>query len=282
MKPRELFEANLAAIERAIARVCRDANVAGADAEDFASTVKLALLDDDCAILRRFEGRSSFATFITIVIRRLLVDQQRASGRWFASAEAQRRGDAAIALERLLRRDRRPLAEAIAIVRALHPSVRTEELEQIAAALPERTPRPRLVAIADEHEQRLAGSATAHERVDAIDRQRHAEAASRAVREAMQSMSAEDRVLLRLHFGRGATVADVARALGVAQRPLYRRLEALLGALRRALERAGVDRVSASRLIGADDELLHFDLDEGKNATMHPSMTNDEERSGEQ
>src|SRR5215212_8145573 len=89
--PRTLFEANLAVIERAIARVCLDAKLHGVEAEDFASSARLALLLDDCAILRKFEGRSSFATYITVVIRRLLTDQQRAGGRWFPSAEAQRR-----------------------------------------------------------------------------------------------------------------------------------------------------------------------------------------------
>jgi RNA polymerase sigma factor (sigma-70 family) len=281
MEPRELFEANLAVIERATARVCRDAGLHGADAEDFASSVKLALLLDDCAILRKFEGRSSFATYITIVIRRLLADQRRASGRWFASAEAQRRGEAAVALERLLWRDQRSLAESIAIVHALHPEVSTRALEEIARALPERAPRPRLVAIGDEDEERFAGPAAADERIDALDRERRAGQASRAVRDAMAAMSAEDRVVLRLRFGKGVTIADIARVLGVAQRPLYRRIEALLGTLRAALERAGIGYPSVADLIGAADERLQFDLDEGKNDATHPSLPDERERSGE-
>jgi DNA-directed RNA polymerase specialized sigma24 family protein len=68
----------------------------GADAEDFGSSVKLHLLENDCAILRKWEGRSSFATYITIVIRRLLVDQRRAGGRFYTSAAAHRGGDAAV------------------------------------------------------------------------------------------------------------------------------------------------------------------------------------------
>jgi DNA-directed RNA polymerase specialized sigma24 family protein len=86
MGPRELFEANLAVIERAIEVVCASASLRGADAEDFASSVKLSLLENDCAILRKWEGRSSFATYITIVIRRLLLNQLRVGSRFHPSA----------------------------------------------------------------------------------------------------------------------------------------------------------------------------------------------------
>lgn len=281
MGPRELFETNLAVIERAIVRVCLDANLHGPDAEDFASSVRLALLVDDCAVLRKFEGRSSFATFITIVIRRMLVDRQRAAGRWQASVEALRRGDAAVALERLIRRDRRPFDEAAAIVQALHPELTKPELEEIAVALPERMPLPRVVAIAADDEERLAGADAADDRVNALDRAHRAGLASRTVRETMQSMTAEDRMLLRLRYGKNATVADIARILGVEQRPLYRRIEALRDRLRAALERAGIDRAAASDLVGGSEEELQFGFEERENEIAQPSIS-EGRRSGEQ
>ena len=43
---------------------------------------------------------------------------------------------------------------------------------------------------------------------------------------------------------------SIARALGLEPRPLYRRVEALLVCLRRALEAAGIDAASAGALIG--------------------------------
>jgi hypothetical protein len=39
-----LFRASLGLIERVTARVCRNAHLADADAEDFASTVRVALM----------------------------------------------------------------------------------------------------------------------------------------------------------------------------------------------------------------------------------------------
>jgi hypothetical protein len=67
MHPPQLFEANLDVIERAIAQVARRVRLRGADAEDFASSARVALLADDCAVLRKFEGRSSFASYVAIV-----------------------------------------------------------------------------------------------------------------------------------------------------------------------------------------------------------------------
>jgi RNA polymerase sigma factor (sigma-70 family) len=272
MTPRELFEANLAVIERAIARVCRDSSLQGADAEDFASSAKLALLANDHAILRKYEGRSSLATYITIVVRRLLVDQRRAEGRWYASAEAQRRGEEAVALERMMRRDHRSLEEAVAIAGAEHPDLTSQQLREMAAALPDRAPRTRMVPLAEGDEERFPGRSAADDLVGALDLRDRTDRASRVVRTTLASMTTEDRVVLRLRFGKGATIADVARALGVAQRPLYRRIEALLARLRSALEEAGIDATSAADLIGAPEERLDFGLAAGKSKVTYPSI----------
>jgi RNA polymerase sigma factor (sigma-70 family) len=220
MTGRERFDTNLAVIDLAIARVCRDAGLRGADAEDFASNVKLALLSNDYAIVAKFEGRSSFATYITIVIRRLLIAERRATeGRWRPSAE--------------------------------------------------QAPRPRLVPFDDELE--IAANGSADERVRLFDSKRRSAEASRVVREAMGAMTTEDRVILRLRYAEGKSIADIARALGVAQRPLYRQVEALLAALRLALRRAGIREEAVADLIGAPETQLDFGLQNGKSDEAQPS-----------
>lgn len=277
MHPREFLEANLDAVERAIAVVCAQASLRGADAEDFGSAAKLALLENDCAIIRKWERRSSFETYVTIVLRRLLVDQRRAGGRWYASASVQRQGDVAVLLERLITRDRRAVDEALAIARQKHPDVPPAQLAAMVAALPERTPRPRLVAIAEGDEERFVAADAADERAEDLDRQRRSETVSRVVQAAMQTMSAEDRVILRLRFKRQATIAEISRAMDIPQRPLYRRMEALLAALRHALERAGLDATAVTDLIGEAGQRLDFHLDR-KSGPFPPSLAN--ERSG--
>ncbi|HEY2093548.1 MAG TPA: sigma-70 family RNA polymerase sigma factor [Thermoanaerobaculia bacterium] len=269
MSSPSLFEEHLEAIERAISRVCRDSRLDRPAQEDFASSVRLALLADDCSVLREFERRSSMATYLTIVIRRLLIDQRRADGRWYASAEAQRRGAAAVLLERLLIRDRLRFTEAAAVVRREHPDVPTSELEESAAAFPARAVRPVLVPAGDHDEDLIAGSSTAGDLVEALDVEQRSSQANAAVRSAMASMTAQDRVILRLRFTCNASIAAIARSLGIEQRPLYRRIEAMLASLRVALQEAGVDASSAAGLIGAA-ETLDFGLD-GKEGDTHPS-----------
>jgi RNA polymerase sigma factor (sigma-70 family) len=269
MSPHSLFETHLDLIERSIRRVCLDGRITGADADDFASSVRLALLANDGAILRKYEGRSSFATYITIVIRRLLVDQMRAEGRWYASAEAKRRGAVAMLLDRLLHREHRSVDDAIATLRASHPEVSASELREIAAALPPRAARPRLVELDEHAEERLASHASADERVLERDVDQRSERTSRVVTDALAAMSAEDRVVLRLRFGKGASVADIARALGIDQRPLYRRVESLLAQLRSALQRAGLDAASVTDLIGGAGTKLEFGL--RKQSGIHPA-----------
>jgi len=115
-----LFESNLALVDGVIAGVCRRARVYGPDAEDFASSVRLALIEDDYAVLRGFEERSSLSTFLVVIVQRLLHDQQtRRLGKWHASREAERLGAPAVALERILHREHRSIEEALPIVQTI-------------------------------------------------------------------------------------------------------------------------------------------------------------------
>src|SRR5262249_17409108 len=76
-----------------------------------------------------------------------------------------------------------------------------------------------------------------------------------ALDEAISREPSEDRLILRLRFWESMGVADIARTLGVEQKPLYRRLAALLVRLRQNLESAGVSRSTVADLIAAlEDE----------------------------
>src|SRR5688500_7510790 len=112
MQPHQVLEENVELIERLVGRACRRAGIGARDVADMAAMVKLALVEDDYAILRRYEGRSSLATYLTIVIERLLADQrERTHGRWRPSAEAQRLGPHAVLIEDFVGRQRRSIDE---------------------------------------------------------------------------------------------------------------------------------------------------------------------------
>lgn len=52
---------------------CRSINLTAADREDLASEVFLAIVDNDLAVLRHFHGKSSLATYLTVIARRVVV-----------------------------------------------------------------------------------------------------------------------------------------------------------------------------------------------------------------
>jgi RNA polymerase sigma-70 factor, ECF subfamily len=52
---------------------CRSTNLSSADREDLAADVFLAIIDNDMAVLRHFRGKSSLATYLTVVARRVVV-----------------------------------------------------------------------------------------------------------------------------------------------------------------------------------------------------------------
>jgi RNA polymerase sigma factor (sigma-70 family) len=278
MNAEELFEASLGLIDRVVAGVCRRSNLRDTDAEDFASTVKLALMENDYAILRAYEGRASLETFLSIVTQRLLSrERTRMWGRWQPSAEAQRLGAAAVLLEKLLMRDHLALEQAIPIVIAAEPSLARAGVRELAGRLPQRAPRPRLVALPDT-EDSFAAQERADARAHEAEARRISQHAARVVRETLAALPLQDRMLVRFRFGAELSIADASRLLGVPQRPLYRRIEILLRQLRDALEREGVSaQLVADVISAAASEGVDFGLN-GKNDAAERSEGQEELR----
>lgn len=275
MHAQQLFEENLPVIDRVIAGVCRRGGLKGADAQDFASAARLAIIEDDYAILRDWKGHSTLATYLTIIVQRFLADERiRAAGRWHSSAEAKRLGDVAMKLETLLVREQRPMSEAIALMCAADPSLTAAHLESIAGRLPQRAPRLRVVDASSIDEELLP----AHEPADAAaiesEERRLAIRIGEVLRDAIGALPLEDRTILRFHFAAQMSVADIARVLQLPQRPLYRRIEALIRQLRRTLDDAGIDGATVVGLIGAPHFDVAFGLDAGK--TDEARQTNEE------
>ncbi|HEV7426515.1 MAG TPA: sigma-70 family RNA polymerase sigma factor [Thermoanaerobaculia bacterium] len=266
MDAQELLRVQLPLIETIIKRVCRRSRFIEDAAEDFASTVRVALIEDDYALLRNAAQRSSLAAYLTVVIQRMAVDERiRAFGRWQPSAAAKAMGQAGIVAETLLLRDRRSIDEALPLVRAVDASVTRGRLEEIAGNLPNRMGRPRAVDLGADGVERVAAAESTDERVVAGDMTRLASRASDVVRTLIDGLPVEDRMLIRFRFGSSMSIADISRILRLPQQPLYRRLEKLLARLRSALVAAGFDTASATDLIGSPLAEMEFGLRDGKN-----------------
>src|SRR6185436_19213940 len=109
---------------------------------EFASWARLRLIDNDCAILRKFEGRSSMRTFLITVVQRLFLDWRNAEwGKWRPTADARRVGPLAIELERLIIRDQLSFNEAVETLVARNMAASREVCEAAWASLPQRPGR---------------------------------------------------------------------------------------------------------------------------------------------
>ncbi|HEX3577750.1 MAG TPA: sigma-70 family RNA polymerase sigma factor [Thermoanaerobaculia bacterium] len=270
MNPSSLFETNLAVIDGVIAMVCRRARLHGADAEDFASSVRIALMENDYAILRQYAGRSSFATYLGVVVQRLLLDQRsRALGRWRPSREAERFGEAGVLLETLLHRDLRTLEESLPIIQRLDGTITRERAAGMAARFPLRITKPRAVDL--DEDVPVAGSYAADDRVVDADRRRLSAETSRVVRKALAALPDEDAMILRFRFASEMSIADISRMLRLPQRPLYRRLESLIARLRAALAAAGLNAGDVIALVGEAQE-MDFGLADGKTDPARQSL----------
>ena len=248
--PGRLFLAHQAVIESVIRFVCRRRGLRGDAAEDFASEVRLRLVESDYEILRKFEGRSSIQTYLNVVIQRLALDYQASRwGRWRPSATARSGGPASVRLEQLVVRDGLPLADALTLVEREMSGVDRAELEALAARFPLRVRRQYV------GEEVLEAAAA-----DAPDAERllvHADEAARFERvkarlaELLAALDPSERLVLQLRFEQNMKVADIARLQQTDQKRLYRHIQGVLDGLRDILEREGLDAASIRGMLTA-------------------------------
>lgn len=257
--PETLFVRELSTIDRAIRFACRRGGMQPPDADDFASYVKLKLIDDGYAIIRKYQRRSTFSAFISIVVQRLLLDYRISQwGKWHASAMARRLGEPAITIEALLFRDGRTIDEILPSLIRRWPDLTRQRVETISTKLPARTARPRPVDI-DYAREAIAPD----DRVDDVVFASHwRDVSSRIediVRATTRDLDDTDRLIFRLRFEGGMSVADISRTLRIDQKPVYRQLQRMLVLLRVRLEAAGITAADAASVLAS----RHSDLDFG-------------------
>lgn len=244
-----LFLDNRGLIDGIISLICRRNRLSPADADDFRSLALLKLVDKQYDVLRRFEGRSALRTYLTAVLQRTFFDFRTSQwGKWRPSVEARRLGPLAVRLEQLTTRDGLSLGEAIEVLRTSQgAAVASETLRAIADRLPPRISRK------PQSEETLADVADPGPRPDDLVSRRELRVAAGRAHEALDRATAglqpEDRLIIQLRFRDGMSIVDIARALALEPKPLYRRIEQILDRLRRQLGGLGVTDEVAGDLL---------------------------------
>jgi RNA polymerase sigma factor (sigma-70 family) len=244
-----LFLDNLDLIERIVRSVGRRHHLSFVEQEDFAGFVNVRLLENDCAVLRKFRGKSTMWTYLAAVIERQLLDFiYERWGRWRPSATADAIGPVAVLLERLVTRDGHTLEEAMEIVRTSHDVGKTyADLRAIWAQLPARG---KAIEVTDEAAQEVHSEETAEDLVEDAERQRNIERLERALGKALADLATQDRVIIALRYDRGLSVAEIAKLRQSSVPTIHRRLDTSLKYLKQVLVDEGFLPSEVAKLIG--------------------------------
>jgi RNA polymerase sigma-70 factor, ECF subfamily len=223
-------------LAQVIRHVARAGRLSPHDAEDFEQSVHLRLLERDYNAFERFGGRSSLRTYLTVVVRRMLLDWRNTRhGKWRASSAATRLGPDAVALERLIFRDGWAAQQAVEIL-SLRSQTPTAALADLVSHLPQRRVRRQV------SDDTLADIACANfdDPIDAADRRRARRRVRATLAAALLQLPADDRWLIQARYRDSQSIQSVAKTLQVDPKRLYRRVDKAIRSLRRALNSAGI------------------------------------------
>jgi RNA polymerase sigma factor (sigma-70 family) len=247
---RELLEEHIVLVRKRLGQISHSSGLPHQEAEEFRSWALFKLVEGDYRILASWEGRSSFATYLNVALSNLLRDYRiHVWGKWRPTAAARREGEEAVLLEQLWHRDRLPLKEAIDRMLSEHRvALSRAEIERLAARLPQKTERR---WIGEEELQTIAVDGRVEERVENGERARLAARVRAELVPRLRALPAEERLLLKLCFRDGFTMAAVSPILGRPQKELYILRDRCLKRLRQALESLGLCPEQVLGLIGS-------------------------------
>jgi RNA polymerase sigma factor for flagellar operon FliA len=253
LSPEKIFFANLDFIGRLAVAVARRSKAGPEEAKEFASELNLKLLQDDYAVLRKFEGTSTLKTYLTSVAANAFRDFcDKRWGKWRPSAEAIRLGPVALRLEELLDKEGWGFDQACEILRTNHRVEESrQELVEIWKRLPPKTPR------------RMEGEGNLEDMPAPPNRPEDNVLNSElrgirkkvgiALKKVLNNLPAEDWLIVKMGILDGIKVVDIGRSLGLENKPLYRRLDKILARLRGDLAREEVRWEQVSDLLHRND-----------------------------
>lgn len=272
-EPHELLLQNLALIERIIAAACRRKGLTAEEIEEFSSDVHLRFVKDGEAIIQAFKGRGSFEGYLAAVIARLLVDfRNRAWGKWRTSAHANRLGELAVEVERLMQRDGRSIDDALVLLQDRYPEITRADIEEVASSIRPRQRRFNVELTEYSSFTEAAGSLP-------LERAESAALISDVVSAFIERLPEDDQLIFVMRFESDMSVSEISRALTIDLQALFRRFYRRFQELKKELEAAGVAADDVGRLIGSDPAQLDF---YPKKREMRPSNAGESAVAGSQ
>lgn len=249
MNYERLVVENLPVVDSVVRTIARRHRLSADEQDELAASVRLKLVENEYDVLRRFQGRSQLRTYLITVVQRHFLDDRNARwGKWRPSAQARRLGPVAVLLDQLITRDHLPFEEAAETIKATyHESPSREQLHAMQQQLPARSGRQFL----GEHElEQIPAAASGEDNlIDSIESRRLGDRIDRVLKSVLATLDDDDRFILRLRFCEDVKLTRIAELMGVPAKPFYRRIELLMGVLRKELEAQGVSQADAMAVI---------------------------------
>lgn len=226
-----------ALIDDVVETIVRRYHLSAAESDEFVSLVKRALAADDHALLRAFSGRSRLDTYLATIVARTHQDFQRQlRGSWQPSALSRRLGPTAMLLEELIRRDGLNFGDAVTVMQTTY---RVDASRSVLHDLAQE------LGIAPEGEGETnrggAGASDLRARTDRVER---------ALADALQLLSSEDRLMLAMKYLDQAPASGIIRLLRLEPRPSYRRIERATEVIRASMLTQGVPEADIDVVLG--------------------------------
>lgn len=228
---KRLFVSNLTVTNKIIEKYCRMHNVRGNEVDDCRSYVYEKLIDNDYKKIREFKGNSSYKTFITVVITRILIDRKRLSSRkWKPSKKAIEIGKEAVILEELVYCKDCSFEEAYNILTTNHniPIDRDKAYEIVTQLQGRNIRRKRHKKV--EIDENGYGIHSISPEEAAIDEEnlKIKEQLYIIIKEMHESLSNEERLLLKMRFEDDISISKIARILKMNRSDVDKKLKAII------------------------------------------------------
>jgi len=210
--PKAFWSNRCDVVDAAVRATARRLGLQPAEAEDLRSEVWLKLLSST-VVHQQFQGRSSLATYLVSIAKRVVLDSRaKDHGRWRPAGRSRRMGRVAVELDRLVRLDGYTMSQALQTVRSKELAIGDAQSFTIFVSCGRNPMRRR---------------------------------ADPALLESLPSPPpSPDHLVVAAEMDR--TAADAAR-----QKQLYRRLERVLVTIRRRIQDDSVTKTRIGRLLDA-------------------------------
>ena len=227
--PKAYLVKHLPVIDAAIKVACRRHEILDDQAEEFASHTKLKLIENDYHLIRSFQGKSSFRTYLFTVINRIFIDWLRMmKGRWRPSEYAKRLGQMGIKLEELMARKKLSYQEACYAIKINHGvNIDSREFRKLADKISKQlSTNPRQVDIPLEKINN--SESTLKDPVIDKNSQEIREKIVSIIKDVSESLEANDKLILKMHFHDNLGISVISRILKQKRHGVDARLKFIL------------------------------------------------------